>query len=63
MAADITVFDPAAIAPQAAYLNPVRLAQGVQLVIVNGQTALCGGTQTDVRAGRFLRKNTQISGE
>ena len=56
MAADITVFDPAAIAPRATYLQPVQLAQGVHAVIVNGQIALRDGRQTDVRAGQLLRK-------
>lgn len=56
MAADITVFDPAAIAPRATYLNPVQLSQGVRHVIVNGQVALEDGVQTAIRCGRFLRK-------
>ena len=56
MAADITVFDPAAIAPRASYLDSVQLSSGVQHVIVNGQVALKNGAQTDVRCGRFLRK-------
>lgn len=55
-AADITVFDPEKIAPCATYLNPVQLATGVQHVILDGQMALKNGEQTDVRAGRFLRK-------
>ena len=55
-AADITVFDPEAIAPRATYLDPVRTAQGVRHVIVGGQTALENGVQTAARAGRFLRK-------
>ena len=56
MAADITVFDPAALAPQATYLEPVRLARGVKLVIVNGEVALEDGAQTAARAGQFLRR-------
>ena len=58
LAADITVFDPAAIAPRATYLQPVQLAQGVRLVIVNGKTALRDGVQTEERAGQFLRKRS-----
>ena len=53
-AADITVFDPEAIAPAATYLDPIRLARGVVHVIVNGEIALRDGIQTDVRSGRFL---------
>ena len=56
MAADLTVFDPAAIAPRAAYLNPIQTAQGVQWVIVGGKIALREGRQTEARAGRFLMR-------
>lgn len=56
MAADLTVFDPAAIAPRATYLNPVQTAQGVHWVIVGGRIALREGRQTEERAGRFLRR-------
>ncbi|MDD6141971.1 MAG: amidohydrolase family protein, partial [bacterium] len=56
MAADIAVFDPHAIAPRATYLEPVQLSQGVKHVLVDGQIALEDGVQTELRAGRFLRK-------
>ena len=56
MAADIAVFDPGTFAPRATYLEPVQLARGMRLVIVNGEAALADGAQTDARAGRFLRK-------
>ena len=56
MAADITVFDPEIIAPRATYLQPVQLAPGVVMVLVNGKIALRDGRQTDERAGQFLRK-------
>ena len=59
LAADITVFDPAVIAPRAAYLRPVQLAQGVRHVIVNGAAALRDGRQTEERAGRFLRRKQE----
>lgn len=55
-AADITVFDPAVIAPRATYLDSIRLAQGVRHVLVNGGVAMENGVQTDYRGGRFLRK-------
>ncbi|MDO5325416.1 MAG: D-aminoacylase [Clostridia bacterium] len=57
MAADITVFDPASIAPRSTYLNAVQLAQGVQLVLVNGAVALQNGRQTEERAGQLLRRS------
>ncbi|MBR3741680.1 MAG: D-aminoacylase [Clostridia bacterium] len=56
MAADLTIFDPAAIAPRATYLNPIQTAQGVHWVIVNGKIALREGRQTEERAGRFLTR-------
>lgn len=56
LAADITVFDPAAIGPRTTYLDPIQLSRGVVHMLVNGQIALRDGAQTDVRAGRFLRK-------
>ena len=56
MAADITVFDPAAIGPRATYMEPVRLSAGVRHVLINGRIALEDGVQTSERAGRFLRK-------
>ena len=54
--ADITVFDPSAIAPRATYLDPVQLATGVRHVLVNGGIALTDGEQTEYRGGRFLRR-------
>jgi len=56
LTADITVFDPRAIAPRATYLDPIRLSVGVQHVLLSGGIALENGAQTARRAGRFLRK-------
>lgn len=55
--ADITIFDPEIITSRASYLDPVRLAAGVQHVIVNGGIALEDGVQTALRCGEFLRKS------
>lgn len=57
--ADITVFDPAEIGDRATYLKPIQLAQGVRHVVLGGQVALEDGVQTEVRAGRILRKPRQ----
>lgn len=54
--ADITVFDPESIRPTATYLDPVQLSTGVKHVIIGGQIALENGSQTNVRAGQFLKK-------
>ena len=57
--ADITVFDPAEIGDRATYLKPIQLAQGVRHVVLGGQVALEDGVQTEIRAGRILRKPRQ----
>ena len=57
LAADITVFDPAVIAPRATYLDPIQPAAGVSHVVVNGAIALENGTRTAARTGGILRKN------
>ena len=56
LAADICVFDPAVIAPRATYLDPIQVSRGVRHVLVGGGVALEDGAQTELRAGRFLRK-------
>ncbi len=54
--ADITVFDPDAIADQATYQHPQQYSTGVRYVLVNGAVALADGELTGVRNGRFLRR-------
>lgn len=56
MVADITVFDPETIAPQATYMDPVQPAKGVHHVLIGGGLALENGVQTAARCGRILRK-------
>ena len=55
--ADITILDPERIAPQASYLDPIRLSAGVQHVILAGEIALYNGVQTELRKGKFLVKS------
>jgi N-acyl-D-amino-acid deacylase len=52
--ADVIVFDPAALKTRATYLKPNVYAEGMEYVIVNGQTALAAGKPTGVLAGRVL---------
>jgi len=54
--ADITAFDPLAIADRATYDFPQQYSVGVRHVLVNGQIAVEDGELTGVRAGRFLRR-------
>ena len=56
LVADITVFDPETIGPRATYLDSIQLSQGVQHVVIAGGVAMENGVQTDLRAGKFLRK-------
>lgn len=56
MAADVLVFDPAAVRDLATFEEPHLLADGFDLVIVNGQIVREGGQFTGVRAGRMLRR-------
>jgi N-acyl-D-aspartate/D-glutamate deacylase len=55
MSADLVVFDPATIRDTATYLQPLRYAEGVEEVVVNGRLVLDHGRFTDERPGRPLR--------
>lgn len=57
MAADIVVFDPAAIEDKASYSAPIQPPVGVRWVIVNGQVVIEGGEHTGARPGRVLRRH------
>jgi N-acyl-D-aspartate/D-glutamate deacylase len=50
-AADLVLFDAAKVRDTATYADPIRAAEGINAVYVNGQPALEGA-----RAGRLLRK-------
>jgi N-acyl-D-amino-acid deacylase len=54
-AADLVIFDPAAIQDRATYRNPHQLATGVSYVLVNGQVAMDDGKMTGLKAGKVLR--------
>jgi N-acyl-D-amino-acid deacylase len=55
MKADILVFDPAAVHATATYPEPLQLADGFDIVIVNGQVARESGTTSDALHGRVLQ--------
>ncbi|HBF8443146.1 TPA: D-aminoacylase [Clostridioides difficile] len=59
--ADIVVFDPDTIEDKATYSNPKQYTVGVEYVLVNGKIALAGGKQTDVCAGRVIKKPLSIA--
>lgn len=56
MKADITVFDPAKVTDLATFEHPHQYSAGIEHVIVNGRVALTSGVQSDVLAGRVLRR-------
>ncbi|RJO69277.1 D-aminoacylase [Nocardia panacis] len=54
-AADLVLFDPAAITDTATFDNPRQQAGGIGHVLVNGRFALENGAPTGILAGRALR--------
>jgi N-acyl-D-aspartate/D-glutamate deacylase len=54
--ADITIFDPMAVADHATYLEPFQFSTGIAWVMVNGQIVLEAGGHTQARPGRALRR-------
>ena len=56
LAADLVVFDPAAVRDLATYERPLRYAEGIDYVVVNGRLVLDEGTMTPQRPGRVLRR-------
>ncbi|TMB11150.1 MAG: D-aminoacylase [Deltaproteobacteria bacterium] len=56
MAADVTVFDPATVSDLATYERPLRYAEGIEYVVVNGKVVLDAGRLTSERPGRVLTR-------
>ncbi|MFD0362267.1 amidohydrolase family protein [Nocardia sp. GCM10030253] len=57
-AADLVLFDPAAITDTATFDNPKQQARGIQHVLVNGEFAIENGAPTGILAGRALRMDS-----
>jgi N-acyl-D-aspartate/D-glutamate deacylase len=55
MAADVVVFDPARVTDQATFEDPHRYAEGIDIVIVNGEVVVDEGRHTGATSGRVLR--------
>jgi N-acyl-D-aspartate/D-glutamate deacylase len=55
MAADITVFDPAAIRDVSTFEDPNHYSVGIRHVFVNGRAVVANGAITSERPGRPLR--------
>jgi N-acyl-D-amino-acid deacylase len=58
-AADLVIFDPAKVMERSTYTDPHQLAEGIDVVLVNGVVVKDGATFTDALPGRVLRKNKQ----
>ena len=56
--ADLVLFDPEQINDRATYSDPVRPAQGIIGVWVNGVLSHTAGGPTERRAGRFLSRGS-----
>lgn len=54
--ADITIFDPENIVPNASIADPCSAPAGIEYVIVNGRVALERGEFKEVYAGKTLRR-------
>ena len=54
MAADIALFDPAAVIDKATFENPAQYPVGIPYVIVNGVVVIDKGEHTGARPGRVL---------
>ena len=54
MKADVAVFDPARVRDTATFARPHQYAEGVFLVVVNGQIVFERGAMTPARPGRVL---------
>jgi N-acyl-D-aspartate/D-glutamate deacylase len=60
MAADVTVFDPATVIDRATFQQPTLPSEGIRHVLVNGRLALRDGEATGERAGRPLKRTTNM---
>jgi N-acyl-D-amino-acid deacylase len=55
-AADLVLFDPAAIKDMATFQEPKLPTRGIRFVVINGKIALDEGKMTGARAGKTLRR-------
>lgn len=58
MKADLLVFDPANVKALATYPDPLQLAQGFDVVVVNGRIAREDGRLSDGRFGQVLKPDS-----
>jgi N-acyl-D-aspartate/D-glutamate deacylase len=54
MKADLVMFDPATVPDMATFEQPHQYAQGISVVVINGQVAFKNGAMTAARPGRIV---------
>ena len=54
--ADVCVFDPEKLHERGTYQQPRQTAEGMALVLVDGQVAVRDGQLTGAKAGRVIRR-------
>jgi len=54
MKADLAIFDPDSVREMSTFEQPHQYAQGVSIVLINGQIVFENGTMTAARPGRVL---------
>jgi N-acyl-D-amino-acid deacylase len=59
-AADLVLFDPAAVRDEATFEEPRKFASGFRYVLVNGVLVIDGGTATGAAAGQVLQPRPEI---
>ena len=62
MKADLVLFDPKRVIDRSTFKEPQLLSEGINQVIVNGETVWAAGQTTDARPGVVIRKNGAASG-
>jgi len=58
--ADLVLFDPAGVTDRATFADPVRAADGIEAVWVNGVLSYDHGQPTGLRAGRWLPRQGDL---
>ncbi len=59
MVADLVVFDPESVQDRATFTEPLRYAEGMHYVIVNGEPVIDAGLGTSARPGAVIRHREQ----
>jgi N-acyl-D-amino-acid deacylase len=56
MMADLVLFNPDTVIDRSTFEDPRNLSEGIELVVVNGETVWSAGKATGARPGRVLRR-------